>query len=146
MHVCRLVLGIKLILLFCPVTGGAGSLGHSRTGGLWPTKTSVLSRHRCDSDVFLYRQPRQFGWDFLFSIVSVFFLLGFGQCVCLHLLHVQHVHFMSVQRTFQRSGLLRSSTSVPVCLLFWWVTRKTCEMMSTHVESWLRWNRSAYIS
>lgn len=71
MCVCRDGLGSKLVLLSCPVIGGAGSLGHSRTGGLWPPEASLLSRHRCDPNVFLHRQPWQFGWDFLF--VNVFF-------------------------------------------------------------------------
>lgn len=130
MCVCSDGLGSKLVLLSRPVIGGAGSLGHSRTGGLWPPETPLLSRHRCDPNVFLHRQPWQFGWDFLF--VNVFFFLS-SVCICSSMFNMYTLCLM--QRIFQRSGLRRWSTSVPMCPLSLWETRKTCEMTSTHVES-----------
>lgn len=48
------------------------------------------------------------------------------------------------QKTFQRSGPLRSNTSVPLFLSSWWETRRTCAMMSTRAESWLRWSRCCH--
>lgn len=56
----------------CP--GGAGSVGHSRTGGLWPTEAALLSRHGRHPHVFLYRQPRQSGWDCLLYFICVVFV------------------------------------------------------------------------
>jgi len=43
--------------VFC--VGGVSTLGYSGAGGLRQTPSAVLSRHRCDPDVFFYRQSRQ---------------------------------------------------------------------------------------
>lgn len=49
--------------------------------------------------------------------------------------------FTPSQKTFQRSGPLRWNISAPLFPSFWWETRRTCAMMTTHAESWPRWSR-----
>lgn len=75
--------GSKLVLLSCIVIGGAGSLGHSRSGGLRPTEASLLSRHRCHPHVFLHWQPWQFRWGFLVVIDAFEKTFSFASAPCL---------------------------------------------------------------
>jgi len=75
--------------LLVVLPGGAGSVGHSRSGGLWPPEASFLSRHRCHPDVFLNRQPWQLRWGFLFVVVV------FKPMFSLHLVHAQLLHLVS---------------------------------------------------
>ena len=58
-----------VLLTFFPLTvkcclcvaGGTSSVGHSRSGRLWPLTTTVLPWHRRHSHVLLHRQPWQLG-------------------------------------------------------------------------------------
>lgn len=49
--------------------------------------------------------------------------------------------FKFSQRTFQRNGHPKWNTSVPTSPSSLWATRRTLEMMNTHVGSWPRWNK-----
>ena len=41
------------------LSGGAGVMGHCRSGGLWQAEASLLSWHGCHPHVLFRRQPRQ---------------------------------------------------------------------------------------
>lgn len=79
---------VLLCLLFSQCwSGGVGSLGHSRSGGLWQTETSLLSRHWRHPHVFLHRQPWQLGCVQSKRILAVAYIHDINKtnslfCVC----------------------------------------------------------------
>lgn len=75
---------VLLCLLFSQCwSGGVGSLGHSRSGGLWQTETSLLSRHWRHPHVFLHRQPWQLGCVQSKHILAVTYIHDLNKTNCL---------------------------------------------------------------